>query len=45
MANVVKTVHRAEIITLFEGACDQMNHTKETSQPSTRTLCSTLQNY
>ena len=44
MPNVVQTVHKAEIIRLYEGACDQMNHTKETGQPSTRTLRNILQN-
>ena len=42
--NVVRTVHKAGIIRLYEGACDQMNHTKETGRPSTRTLWNILQN-
>ena len=29
---------------LYEGACDQINHTKETGRPSTRTLWNILQN-
>ena len=44
MPNVVRTVHKAGIIRLYEGACDQMNHTKETGPPSTRTLWNILQN-
>ena len=44
MPNVVRTVHKAEIIRLYEGACEKSNHTKENGLPSTRTLWNILQN-
>ena len=44
MPNAVRTVHKAEIIRLYEGACDQMNHIKVTGRPSTTTLWNILQN-
>jgi len=40
---VVRTVHKAEIIPLYEGACEKSTHTKENGLPSTRTLWNILQ--
>ena len=43
LANALRTVHKVEIIRLYEAAGDQMNQTKVADWPSTRTLWSILQ--
>ena len=44
MPNVVRTVHKAEIIRLYEAACDEEGYDKNSGRPSTRTIWNILDN-
>ena len=44
MPNVIRTVHEAEVIRLYEGACDKDGYKKENGRPSTRTLWNIINN-
>jgi len=44
MPNVVRTVHKAEVIRLYESACDKDGYDKDSGRPSTRTLWNIINN-
>ena len=44
MQNVIRTVHKAEVIRLFEGACDKDGYNRENGRPPTRTLWNIINN-
>ena len=44
MPNVVRTVHKAEIIRLYEAVCDEEGYDKNSGRPSTRTIWNILNN-
>ena len=44
MPNVVRTVHKAEVIRLYEGACDKEGYSRVDGRPSTRTLWNIISN-
>lgn len=44
MPNVVRTVHKSEIIRLYESASDQVGYTKDNNRPCSRTLWNILEN-
>ena len=44
MPNVIRTVHKAEVIRLYEGACDKDGYNRENGRPSTRTLWNIINN-
>ena len=44
MQNVIRTVHIAEVICLYEGACDKDGYNRENGRPSTQTLWNIINN-
>ena len=44
MPNVIRTVHKAEVIRLYEGASDKDGYNRENGKPSTRTLWNIINN-
>ena len=44
MPNVIRIVHKAGVIRLFEGACDKDGYNRENGRPSTQTLWNIINN-
>ena len=44
MPNVIRTVHKAEVIRLYEGACNKDKYNRENGRPSTQTLWNIINN-